>query len=68
MTLCTLSFFPVGTVTHPNVAVPARLDPDLEYSHLVGSFVRSPRQSHIRDVGDRTIATGHYKNWNRPRI
>ncbi|KJA17340.1 hypothetical protein HYPSUDRAFT_1023378 [Hypholoma sublateritium FD-334 SS-4] len=39
------------------LSVPPRLDPDLEYSHLVGSFVRSPRRSHIRDVGDRTIAT-----------
>ena len=37
--------------------VPDRQDADIEYSHLVGSFVRSPRRSHLRDAGDRTIAT-----------
>ncbi|KAF8896886.1 hypothetical protein CPB84DRAFT_1815880 [Gymnopilus junonius] len=37
--------------------VPGRQDADIEYSHLVGSFVRSPRRSHLRDAGDRTIAT-----------
>ncbi|KAH9475182.1 hypothetical protein JR316_0012293 [Psilocybe cubensis] len=39
-----------------SLAVPSRRDADIEYSHLVGSFVRSPRRSHLRDVGDRTIA------------
>ena len=39
------------------VTMPHRQDTDLEYSQLVGSFVRSPRRSHIRDVGERTMAT-----------
>ncbi|KAF9524794.1 sulfate transporter family-domain-containing protein [Crepidotus variabilis] len=39
------------------LAVPGRPDADIGYNHLVGSFVRSPRRSHIRDVGERTIAT-----------
>ena len=37
--------------------MPGRQDADIEYSHLVSSFVRSPRLSHLRDAGDRTIAT-----------
>ncbi|KDR73007.1 hypothetical protein GALMADRAFT_745144 [Galerina marginata CBS 339.88] len=40
-----------------SLVVPGRQDADIEYSHLVGSFVRSPRRSHLRDAGDRTIAT-----------
>ncbi|PPQ66690.1 hypothetical protein CVT26_009550 [Gymnopilus dilepis] len=40
-----------------SMMVPGRQDADIEYSHLVGSFVRSPRRSHLRDAGDRTIAT-----------
>ncbi|KAF9483648.1 sulfate anion transporter [Pholiota conissans] len=44
-------------VSSSTLSVPARPSSNLEYSHLVGSFVKSPRRSHIRDVGDRTIAT-----------
>ncbi|KAF8197043.1 sulfate transporter family-domain-containing protein [Pholiota molesta] len=44
-------------VSSNTLSVPNRADPNIEYSHLVGSFVRSPRRSHIRDAGDRTIAT-----------
>ncbi|KAF5319323.1 hypothetical protein D9619_008654 [Psilocybe cf. subviscida] len=43
-----------------SLAVPGRLEPGLEYSQLVGSFVRSPRRSQIRDAGDRTIAADLY--------
>jgi SulP family sulfate permease len=40
------------------VAIPQRQDTaDIEYNRLVGSFVRSPRRSQIRDAGERTIAT-----------
>jgi SulP family sulfate permease len=38
-------------------AVPGRQDADIGWSNLVSSFVRSPRLSHLRDAGDRTIAT-----------
>ncbi|EAU83619.2 vacuole protein [Coprinopsis cinerea okayama7 len=38
--------------------MPSRRETAIEYHHpLSGSFVRSPRRSHIRDAGDRTIAT-----------
>ncbi|KAF4622171.1 hypothetical protein D9613_009345 [Agrocybe pediades] len=38
------------------LSVSGRHNSDIEYSHLVGSFVRSPRRSHLRDAGERTIA------------
>jgi len=41
---------------HNSIGVPGRPNSDIEYSHLVGSFVRSPRRSHLRDAGARTIA------------
>jgi len=37
------------------LSIPARQE--AEYSRLVGSLVLSPRRSHIRDAGERTIAT-----------
>ncbi|KAF9039031.1 sulfate anion transporter [Panaeolus papilionaceus] len=42
--------------------VPGRQDADIHYSQLVGSFVRSPRRSHLRDAGDRTIASEIYSS------
>lgn len=33
---------------------------DLEFQRIVGSVARSPRRSHIRDVGNRTIAHGRF--------
>jgi len=45
-----------------SVAVPGRQDADIQYSHLIGSFVRSPRRSHLRDAGERTIATEYYSS------
>ena len=39
-------------------AVPGRQDMNDVYNPSIESMARSPRRSHLRDVGDRTIAIG----------
>ncbi|KAH6901521.1 vacuole protein [Coprinopsis sp. MPI-PUGE-AT-0042] len=45
----------IGATAMP---VPSRREPQIEFHHpMSGSLVMSPRRTHIRDTGDRTIAT-----------
>lgn len=43
-------------IRQSGIAVQARQDADFDYSHFVGSLVRSLRRSHLHDAGNRTMA------------